>query len=86
MLESHKMQVVDGLIKKMDEVVFMGHELESKVTAVGVMTPELVERDELRWVTLHHHGYNYETGLVRLDGFVATQRIPARWLLEIPWS
>ncbi|KAK1937645.1 GTP-binding protein LepA family protein [Babesia divergens] len=46
--DPHRGVVVDGLIKKMDEVVFMGHELESKVTAVGVMTPELVERDELR--------------------------------------
>ncbi|KAK1444065.1 hypothetical protein BgAZ_209410 [Babesia gibsoni] len=41
-------RVVDGSIKKLDEVVFLGHNLDAKVTAVGVMTPDLVERDVLK--------------------------------------
>ncbi|CDR97932.1 GTP-binding protein LepA family protein, putative [Babesia bigemina] len=42
-------RVVDGSVKKLDEVVFLGHELEAKVTAVGVMMPDLRERETLRW-------------------------------------
>ncbi|GBE62577.1 elongation factor 4 [Babesia ovata] len=41
-------RVVDGSAKKLDEVVFMGHDLEAKVTAVGVMVPDLREREQLR--------------------------------------
>ncbi|GIX63874.1 elongation factor 4 [Babesia caballi] len=41
-------RVVDGRVKKLDEVLFLGHDLEAKVTAVGVMMPDLRERDELR--------------------------------------
>ncbi|EDO08727.1 GTP-binding protein LepA family protein [Babesia bovis T2Bo] len=41
-------RVSDGIIKKLDDVVFLGHNLESRITAVGVMMPELRERDVLR--------------------------------------
>ncbi|ORM42323.1 putative translation factor protein [Babesia sp. Xinjiang] len=41
-------RVADGAIKKLDDVLFLGHNLEARVTAVGVMMPELREQDQLR--------------------------------------
>ncbi|KAK2198109.1 bifunctional Translational (tr)-type GTP-binding domain/Elongation factor EFG [Babesia duncani] len=46
-------RVVDGIVKRGDDVVLMDANVESKVASLGVLLPELKEMDSLEFVFIH---------------------------------